>query len=743
MPLTIYDISKRAGVSIATVSRVLNGSDLVSAKTRQRVLAVMEECGYTPNIFARGLGPNTMKTVGLLCANVSDPPIARAVFFLQRFLRQAGYDCMLLCTEDDLEVRQKYMELMLNKRVDAMILCGSHFVEERPEDNGYILRAAEKMPVMLLIGALDAPGVYSLLPDDRDATRRAVGMLLDTGSRQVLYLCHALSYAGQRKLEGYREAHAQRGMEAREELILPCLEGLTGEALLHSVADKLAALTERGVAFDGLAASSDALAVAALKALTAAGVKVPESVQVVGYDHTDLSLACTPALTTVDTCAEEMCRRCVDTMMDVLVGRKFSRHPPGNHAISKKGGIPLQRQAVLFDLGWTLVVPRSGDWMLTPLFEQTFPAWREAISPAEMERAQQRPAAYLAENHRLTTLTQEVAQITRWYELLGEALPALGMTPAKAAALAEDHTYNVAGNYTLLPGVREMLESLARQGYALGVISDTWPSVELQLPAYGIDHLLDARTFSFALGAFKPHASLYRDALEQLGLPGNACWFVDDRPCNLVGAEQAGMRGVQSLAEPGARADGRFPAIKAPTELPDLLAGKPATDAWAAYQETLTEKDLPAMMALQAEMAAALPSPRWYFTSKEEEFAQEVRAGRVLGLRVNGELAAFAIACPARDNAKSYAAILGRDEPDSLDFQDIMVSPRYRRRGMHSYFLALYEQQARAAGMTALYATVDPENLPSLRSFEKAGWVRVDLRNAYDGRIRAYYRKGL
>ena len=151
----------------------------------------------------------------------------------------------------------------------------------------------------------------------------------------------------------------------------------------------------------------------------------------------------------------------------------------------------MQRQAVLFDLGWTLVVPRSGDWMLTPLFEQTFPAWREAISPTEMERAQQRPAAYLAENHRLTTLTQEVAQITHWYELLGEALPALGMTPAKAAALAEDHTYNVAGNYTLLPGVREMLESLARQGYALGVISDTWPSVELQLPAYGIDHLLD------------------------------------------------------------------------------------------------------------------------------------------------------------------------------------------------------------------------------------------------------------
>ncbi len=403
----------------------------------------------------------------------------------------------------------------------------------------------------------------------------------------------------------------------------------------------------------------------------------------------------------------------------------------------------MQRNAILFDLGWTLAVPRSGDWMLTPLFQQLFPSWRETISPREMALAQARPAAYLADHHRLSTLAQEVAQMTRWYTLLGEALPALGMTPAKAAALAEDHTYNVTGNHALLPGVQNLLETLCRQGYTLGVISDTWPSVELQLPAYGIDHLLSARTFSFSLGVFKPDPALYQDALKQLGLPGEACWFVDDRPCNLLGAEQAGMRGIQSLAEPGARADGRFPAVKSPLELPEILDGTAQTRAWADYQQTLTEADLPEMMALQAEMAAALPSPRWYFTSQAEEFAQELRAGRVLGLRVNGELAAFAIACPARDNPRSYAAILGRDEPDSLDFQDIIVSPRYRRRGMHSHFLALYERQARQAGMTALYATVDPENLPSLRSFEKAGWTRVALRNAYDGRIRAYLRKAL
>ena len=65
--MTIYDISEKAGVSIATVSRVLNGSSNVREKTKQKVLAVMQECGYTPNAFARGLGLNTMKTIGFMC----------------------------------------------------------------------------------------------------------------------------------------------------------------------------------------------------------------------------------------------------------------------------------------------------------------------------------------------------------------------------------------------------------------------------------------------------------------------------------------------------------------------------------------------------------------------------------------------------------------------------------------------------------------------------------------------------
>lgn len=81
--MNIYDVSQMAGVSIATVSRVLNGSPKVSEKTKEKVIRVMEEMGYTPNVFARGLGLNTMKTIGIMCPDSSDPYMANAVYYLE------------------------------------------------------------------------------------------------------------------------------------------------------------------------------------------------------------------------------------------------------------------------------------------------------------------------------------------------------------------------------------------------------------------------------------------------------------------------------------------------------------------------------------------------------------------------------------------------------------------------------------------------------------------------------------
>ena len=94
--MNIYDISEKSGVSIATVSRVLNNSPHVSQKTKERVLSVIEACGYVPNAFARGLGLNTMKTVGLLCPNAADPYLSQALTYLERAFRSHSYDLSLI-----------------------------------------------------------------------------------------------------------------------------------------------------------------------------------------------------------------------------------------------------------------------------------------------------------------------------------------------------------------------------------------------------------------------------------------------------------------------------------------------------------------------------------------------------------------------------------------------------------------------------------------------------------------------
>ena len=176
--MTIYDISEKAGVSIATVSRVLNGSSNVSEKTKQKVLDVINQCEYTPNAFARGLGLNTMKTIGIMCADSSDLYLAKAIYYIEQKLRANGYDSILCCTGYGLENKKSCMNLLINKKVDGIILVGSNFVYDKDTENRYILDAAAQVPVMLLNAALEAPNVYSILSDDFSSVYEATLQLI-------------------------------------------------------------------------------------------------------------------------------------------------------------------------------------------------------------------------------------------------------------------------------------------------------------------------------------------------------------------------------------------------------------------------------------------------------------------------------------------------------------------------------------------------------------------------------------
>ena len=277
--MNIYDISRRAGVSIATVSRVLNNSPHVSDNTRRKVMEVIEGTGYVPNAFARGLGLNTMKTIGLLCPDTTDPYLSQALNFLERSFRQQGYDCLLSGTGKELPARQQGVELLKSRHVDGIVLMGSSFIEDNPADNDYIRDAAKNVPVVLLNGAFPCENVYGVLCDDNRAVRETTLSLLDGGCKRILFLHSSANYSGRKKIAGYKAAHKQRDIPVDERLICHFEHDKNN---FHRVRDMLLQLEADGVHFDAVLTSGDSLAVGALKYARAAGKRVPEDLSVIG-----------------------------------------------------------------------------------------------------------------------------------------------------------------------------------------------------------------------------------------------------------------------------------------------------------------------------------------------------------------------------------------------------------------------------------------------------------------------------
>lgn len=310
--MNIYDISKQAGVSIATVSRVLNGSSKVSSATREKVLQIMEQNGYVPNAFARSLGLNTMRTIGILCADASDIYLASAIYFLERELRKNAYASMLCCTGYNLEERRQYLQLLLSRNVDALFLVGSNFIDESASKNNYLKEAAEKIPVFILNGSMAAINVYSILCDDRQSVLELTNSILLAGSTAPIYLYRSLSYSGKRKWEGFLDACKSHGMTNPKARAFSCPPTIAqASAFLQALADS-------GFYFDACIASDDELAVGAVKYAQAAGCQIPGSLQVTGYNASLISSCSTPEITTVDNRVEFMCVTAVSLLMQVF-----------------------------------------------------------------------------------------------------------------------------------------------------------------------------------------------------------------------------------------------------------------------------------------------------------------------------------------------------------------------------------------------------------------------------------------
>ena len=304
--MNIYDIAERSGVSIATVSRVLNGSPNVSAVTREKVMEIIRAEEYTPNAFARGLNLNTMKIIGILCTDISDTFYAKAVSLVEGLLRQQGFDALLCCTGNDLENKKKYLELLLAKRVDAVILIGSAFKEN--VDNSHIENAAKQVPVIIINGLVELPNTYCVYCDEETAVSDNVFLLQKQGYTNILYLYDTLTYSGCSKINGYQAGLRRCNLPFHEDLMVQVPKSIS------EVKDCVRKLMERNIKFDAIMTSEDLLAVGALKALE----EQKQTMPVIGFNNSILAQCSSPALTTVDNMLDTLCPAAINMLTGIL-----------------------------------------------------------------------------------------------------------------------------------------------------------------------------------------------------------------------------------------------------------------------------------------------------------------------------------------------------------------------------------------------------------------------------------------
>ncbi|MCR5327436.1 MAG: HAD-IA family hydrolase [Saccharofermentans sp.] len=222
------------------------------------------------------------------------------------------------------------------------------------------------------------------------------------------------------------------------------------------------------------------------------------------------------------------------------------------------------KSVIFFDVGYTLDYPASGDWMFTNRFYEIAGERLNQCRDDQINKARATGADYLEKVHLILNEEDEAGQFYQYYRIVSECLN-LNLTEAELTSIARDRTYNM-DNYKIYPDVREVVQELSKT-FRLGIISDTWPSIENQLRAIGVLEYFSFATYSFSLGVFKPDRNMYLDALGKCGCDARETVFVDDSTVNLDGAAELGITPILIAANPASDVDIPYTKIHSLSEL--------------------------------------------------------------------------------------------------------------------------------------------------------------------------------
>jgi LacI family transcriptional regulator len=289
MAASIKDVAKEAGVSIATVSRVLNDVDVVNEETKKKVQDAIKKLGYRPNIVARSLKTQRTKTIGILIPDISSQLYPEIVRGTEDVANIYDYNIILCNSDSDLEKEKEYLRVLKEKMVDGLLYMSSSLEPEIVE----LIKELE-MPTVLIETTDKEKTFPSISIDNREAAYDAVTYLLNKGNKKIAYIgIHKDAVnANAARYFGYEDALKEQGIEIDEKLLhfgeIKAKEGYEG-------INEILSRTE----VDAIFCTTDELAMGAINALRDKGIKVPEEVDVIGFENIYTAALFYPRLTTV------------------------------------------------------------------------------------------------------------------------------------------------------------------------------------------------------------------------------------------------------------------------------------------------------------------------------------------------------------------------------------------------------------------------------------------------------------
>lgn len=290
MTVTIYDVAREAGVSMATVSRVVNNNPNVKPQTRKKVFEAIERLGYRPNAVARGLASKKTTTVGVVIPDISNSIYAEVARGIEDIANMYHYNIILCNADKKKEKEIRVINTLLEKQVDGLLFMGGAVTEEHIQ-----AFQTSSVPIVLCATTDDKETIPSVDIDHEAAAFDAVNQLIQGGHRRIAMIAGPLTDPsnGYARYQGYKRAMEQAGLEVSDELVR--IGNYRYESGLEAMKYFLD-LPERPTA---VFAATDEMGIGAIHTIQDSGLRVPEDLSVISIDNSRMASMVRPQLTAV------------------------------------------------------------------------------------------------------------------------------------------------------------------------------------------------------------------------------------------------------------------------------------------------------------------------------------------------------------------------------------------------------------------------------------------------------------